>query len=1073
MGRRQGHPNDTRTYLDGGVFNKVEFLGTDAMGGGHGDMRNAGGLHAKIMRNQKVKAPTQGAKMAFEDFVRQDQAAHIAASEAAKRPDAKKVKQMVGPGKLAPMIDTGGGRKARMVVGVRVRPLSSKEARKGNTDVLEVKNGQECYAYDPDDKMGGLDYLRLNVSKDKAYTFDHAFGPESTSEDVYNKTMKGVVSAVMQGFHGSCFAYGATGSGKTFTMAGTQESPGVMPRAISDLFKIARSADEMSWKFSLTYVEIYNERIKDLLNPGRADLDVRECPKRGNVVAGAVEVGVTSLQEIMELMSKGTLYRTTEATNCNEVSSRSHAVLQISCVGVEKYKEQRGAKKQAARLSMIDLAGSERAYKTDNTGQRLREGRNINRSLLSLANCINALADKSKKISHVPYRDSKLTRLLRDSLSGTSVSAMICAVSPSSDQFEETLNTLKYANRAKQMSPPSVPQRNQRDYHPVDEKVEVLKELKDSLLPIMKQISTPKQAAGGKKGKQADKHADKENAHGNRNAREERAERRNRQRDGLAPQQANGKKAPAAADESDEDIEEIVCDPAPNRRLSAAVEEAASAATSLTDTSNMAEVRKALEEVCEAEPEARSNPAVAAAYVALDGMEAEEVEAISAESALLYKEQQNLVREIARSKHALKLSAVRLAWYDAAPEHMPEDEVPGDENVGGGKEGLEELQSRMTDEEDVLQRLRRELTENKSAVAGLQAEVPERIVSSKRLSQLKLVMRHQQAATDSLRFKQQARSAAGLMEEVLQSWQTVIPEELSNILLEVFDLPDAAKGGASIDTQRRAALESARSPGADGGGTPATGKAMAKGATRGTKAKTPKSLPAEVIDSPRDEHDDDEEDEDEEDEPHVLDSGGVATPWRTLGSLAQKATRNTADDDDEDDDDDEEADENEEEEGELATEVVRKAHEELKDARTRRLSVMKFVEEAATPKPKKRTRPMSALAGGGSAAAPVALGRRVSDAGNRPKQPAIDESQISLNLPSLRGSSTTSPETASLPSSPRVGGRRNTRAAARPPVSDRSSDRPARKARARASSNPKERTAGERRGSGRARPIRA
>ena len=121
-----------------------------------------------------------------------------------------------------------------------------------------------------------------------------------------------------------------TGSGKTYTMAGTQESPGVMPRAINDLFKIARASDEMTWKFSLTYVEIYNERIKDLLNPGQGDLDVRECPKRGNVVTGAVEVGVTSLQEIMELMHKGTLFRTTESTNCNEVSSRSHAVLQIS-----------------------------------------------------------------------------------------------------------------------------------------------------------------------------------------------------------------------------------------------------------------------------------------------------------------------------------------------------------------------------------------------------------------------------------------------------------------------------------------------------------------------------------------------------------------------------------------------------------------------------------------------------------------------------------------------------------------------------------------------------------------------
>ena len=121
--RKTGHPNEQRTFLENGVFNQTEFLGTAAMGGGHGDMRNAGGMHAKMMRNQQVKKPQQGASFNFDDFVQQDMSAKIAAREAANRPDAKKVKQMVGPGKLAPMIDTGGGRKARMVVGVRVRSV--------------------------------------------------------------------------------------------------------------------------------------------------------------------------------------------------------------------------------------------------------------------------------------------------------------------------------------------------------------------------------------------------------------------------------------------------------------------------------------------------------------------------------------------------------------------------------------------------------------------------------------------------------------------------------------------------------------------------------------------------------------------------------------------------------------------------------------------------------------------------------------------------------------------------------------------------------------------------------------
>ena len=145
------------------------------------------------------------------------------------------------------------------------------------------------------------------------------------------QTVKRVISAVMDGFHGSCFAYGATGSGKTYTMTGDAEQPGIMPRAISDLFAASTSEkDDYKWRFSLTYVEIYNERVKDLLNPmSGCDLDVREDARKGTHVAGAVEVAVGSLQEIMELMNRGNLYRTTEATNCNEVSSRSHAVLQV------------------------------------------------------------------------------------------------------------------------------------------------------------------------------------------------------------------------------------------------------------------------------------------------------------------------------------------------------------------------------------------------------------------------------------------------------------------------------------------------------------------------------------------------------------------------------------------------------------------------------------------------------------------------------------------------------------------------------------------------------------------------
>eukprot|EP00312_Isochrysidales_sp_CCMP1244_P042941 CAMPEP_0202764932 /NCGR_PEP_ID=MMETSP1388-20130828/27125_1 /ASSEMBLY_ACC=CAM_ASM_000864 /TAXON_ID=37098 /ORGANISM="Isochrysis sp, Strain CCMP1244" /LENGTH=404 /DNA_ID=CAMNT_0049433451 /DNA_START=1 /DNA_END=1211 /DNA_ORIENTATION=- len=384
--------------------------------------------------------------------------------------------------RAAPAIDEASSPRGpddhRLMVGVRVRPLSAAESARGAVDCLSVTEGNKVFARDPDEKMGGRDYLRLQQFNDHAYQFDAAFGPESGSSEVYARLVRRVVTAVIDGYNGACFAYGATGSGKTHTMLGQPQEPGVMPEAVEELMAAALRDDDFDYKFGVSYVEIYNEKVKDLLNPdSQADLEVREDAKHGTHIQGAVELAVGSAAEIMEHMQRGSVYRTTEATNCNEVSSRSHAVLQVTVKAVQRYGEGGGSKRRLAKLSLIDLAGSERAYKTDNRGQRLVEGRNINRSLLSLANCINALADRTRKGAHVPYRDSKLTRLLKDSLSGTSVAAMLCAVSPSSDQYEETLNTLKYANRAKQMTPPQVPQRQEGEHNPLQEQVAVLREL--------------------------------------------------------------------------------------------------------------------------------------------------------------------------------------------------------------------------------------------------------------------------------------------------------------------------------------------------------------------------------------------------------------------------------------------------------------------------------------------------------------------------------------------------------------------------------------------------------------------
>ncbi|EOD17875.1 hypothetical protein EMIHUDRAFT_65880, partial [Emiliania huxleyi CCMP1516] len=307
---------------------------------------------------------------------------------------------------------------------------------------------------DPDDKMGGIDYLRLDKNRDKAYAFDLAFDESISQQDVYEKasaTLRHVIDGVLRGTNACCFAYGATGSGKTYTMTGVPGQPGVIPLTVAGLFE-AIDASKTRVVVRLQYVEIYNEVVKDLLDPSdKITLDVREDPRQGTFVAGAASLVVGSREAVEDMLARGNQFRTTSATGCNEVSSRSHAVLQLR---LETEKE--GGAKAIGKLALIDLAGSERATKTDNRGQRLNEGANINRSLLALANCINALvqgggpgAGRGRGHAHVPYRDSKLTRLLKDSLGGKSTTCIITNVSPASDQFEETINTLKYANRAK------------------------------------------------------------------------------------------------------------------------------------------------------------------------------------------------------------------------------------------------------------------------------------------------------------------------------------------------------------------------------------------------------------------------------------------------------------------------------------------------------------------------------------------------------------------------------------------------------------------------------------------------
>lgn len=234
-------------------------------------------------------------------------------------------------------------------------------------------------------------------------------------------------------------------------MLGTEHNPGIMFQTLKELFfKMKDHKLDRQYNIRVSFLEIYNEQIRDLIMVSSDVLDLREDPIKGVCVAGLSEIEVDTPEEVLDLLIFGNRNRTQEATGANETSSRSHAVMQIICehkdrdAGIE-------AEIRIGKLSLIDLAGSERASKTGNRGIRMIEGANINRSLLALGNCINALHENNSKgqTNYIPFRDSKLTRLLKDSLGGNCRTVMIANISPSNACYEDTHNTLKYANRAK------------------------------------------------------------------------------------------------------------------------------------------------------------------------------------------------------------------------------------------------------------------------------------------------------------------------------------------------------------------------------------------------------------------------------------------------------------------------------------------------------------------------------------------------------------------------------------------------------------------------------------------------
>ncbi|TYI33859.1 hypothetical protein ES332_A04G164200v1 [Gossypium tomentosum] len=315
-------------------------------------------------------------------------------------------------------------------VTIRFRPLNEREFQRGD----------EISWYADGDKT-----VRNEYNPATAYAFDRVFGPHATSQEVYEIAARPVVQAAMEGVNGTVFAYGVTSSGKTHTMHGDQNAPGIIPLAIKDVFSIIQDTPGREFLLRVSYLEIYNEVINDLLDPTGQNLRVRE-DAQGTYVEGIKEEVVLSPGHVLSFIAAGEEHRHVGSNNFNLFSSRSHTIFTLMIESSAHGDEYDGV--VFSQLNLIDLAGSE-SSKTETTGLRRKEGSYINKSLLTLGTVIGKLSEG--KASHVPYRDSKLTRLLQSSLSGHGHVSLICTVTPASSNMEETHNTLKFASRAKRV----------------------------------------------------------------------------------------------------------------------------------------------------------------------------------------------------------------------------------------------------------------------------------------------------------------------------------------------------------------------------------------------------------------------------------------------------------------------------------------------------------------------------------------------------------------------------------------------------------------------------------------------
>ncbi|KAI2469481.1 kinesin heavy chain [Annulohypoxylon bovei var. microspora] len=399
------------------------------------------------------------------------------------------------------MPPAGGG---NIKVVVRVRPFNSREIDRGSKCIVEMKDNQTVLTPPSDHNVKGNKDTSL-----KTFAFDRSYWSFNKNDPTYagqnnlhDDLGKPLLDNAFQGYNNCIFAYGQTGSGKSYSMMGYGKDAGIIPMICQDMF--GRIEDLQKDKTSrctveVSYLEIYNERVRDLLNPStKGNLKVREHPSTGPYVEDLAKLVVSSFQEIENLMDEGNKARTVAATNMNETSSRSHAVFTLMLTQKKYDAETKMEMEKQAKISLVDLAGSERATSTGATGARLKEGAEINRSLSTLGRVIAALADLStgkkkkgdKKGGTVPYRDSVLTWLLKDSLGGNSMTAMIAAISPADINYDETLSTLRYADSAKRIKNHAVVNE--------DANARMIRELKEELSLLRSKLGGgPTGGAGG------------------------------------------------------------------------------------------------------------------------------------------------------------------------------------------------------------------------------------------------------------------------------------------------------------------------------------------------------------------------------------------------------------------------------------------------------------------------------------------------------------------------------------------------------------------------------------------------